>query len=286
MSDHVKDDDAFECVNTLVRSWRQGDCVVGEHWFIHRFDPGTTLSDSEHEAAAEGGDLLETAVEGFVMLTQTCDIVRDCRDRPYVEVAPLVEVDERGVREIRRQQRPKYAYVAALADHRLVADLDRVMTVSKAVVAEWERTKGSPTEDDARRFVQALARKRARFAFPDDFTALAGKLRDRMRGKHDKQSPEGESLRALREIRVRAAPSWNNDEVELTFFFVRKDEEQPAQDLGHNWAELLPRWLALVPASGRFTDIHGLILTLDDLTARDYVESDLLDLDYLTHRGK
>jgi hypothetical protein len=42
--------------------------------------------------------------------------------------------------------------------------------------------------------------------------------------------------------------------------------------------------LKRIPATGRFTDVDGVVVTLDDLTARDYVESDPLDLDHLSGR--
>jgi hypothetical protein len=40
--------------------------------------------------------------------------------------------------------------------------------------------------------------------------------------------------------------------------------------------------LKRVPATGRFTEVDGAVLTLDDLTAREYVESDPLDVDHLS----
>lgn len=94
--------------------------------------------------------------------TQTCDLVRRCADRPFVEVSPLVEVDDRVLREVERGRRPNYGFIPGVAPRRLVADLDRVMTVEKAVVAAWARVEGSRTDDDARRLSLALARKRAR----------------------------------------------------------------------------------------------------------------------------
>lgn len=41
-------------------------------------------------------------------------------------------------------------------------------------------------------------------------------------------------------------------------------------------------WLNRVQPEGRFRRVEGVVQTLDDLTARDYVESDPLDLDYLS----
>lgn len=90
-------------------------------------------------AITEGAENVETEVRGFAVLTQTCDLVRPCADRPFVEVSPLVEVDDRVLREIERGRRPNYGFIPGVAPRRLVADLDRVMTVEKAVVAAWAR---------------------------------------------------------------------------------------------------------------------------------------------------
>ena len=156
------------------------------------------------------------------------------------------------------------------------------MTVEKAVLADWERVPGCDTDEDVRRFASCLARKRVRFAYPDDFTALATLLQRRLQEKHAKQSDEGRGLRALREIRVRAAPSWDAAEVEVLFWFIR-DGDHPDFE-GKSWDELLDLWLKLVPDTGRFKPVDGVVTTLDDLTARDYVESDPLDLDHLSNR--
>jgi hypothetical protein len=158
------------------------------------------------------------------------------------------------------------------------------MTVEKPVVAGWTRIPGCSTDDERRRFALALARKRARFPFPDDFTAFSKKLQARLLEKHDKQSDEGRALRALREIRVRAAPSWDAENVELTFWFVREDADADFE--GKNWSAFLELWLNLVPAGGRFKTVNGTVVTLDDVTGRDFVESDPLDLDHLSSRSE
>lgn len=266
--------------------WRQGDCVVGEEWFLHRFDPAIPLTAEAAEAAVGGTDLCETPVKGLVVLTQTCDLVRHFSKRPYVEVAPLVQVDEATLYDIRACKRPAYAFVPALASERLVADLDRTMTVEKAVVAGWNRVAGCLSDSERRDFGRALARKRVRVAFPDDFVELAKPLSERLVRKHGAESDEGKALHALREIRVRAAPSWGAPQVEAFLWFIRNDIQmnndiQTEHD-GTLWPELLRGWLGLLSPSGRFTVVEGAIVGLDDLTARDYVESDPLDLDRLS----
>ena len=62
--------------DSALGEWRQGDCVLGEHWFAHRLDVSFSVTDSGLNAAQGGVDLAEQEVPGFVVVTQTCDIVR------------------------------------------------------------------------------------------------------------------------------------------------------------------------------------------------------------------
>lgn len=268
-------------VDTALQAWQQGDCVLGEHWFVFRVDPQHPLTDAAADAAREQSDLAETAVQGLVVLSQTCDVARSCRERPFLEVAPLVEVESSKLHDIERGWRPRYAYLPGLAQHNLVADLDRVMTIEKAVAIAWTRTPGCQRDEHARALQRALARKRARVAFPDDFVELVDKLQQRIQRKHNKQSDEGRALRALLEIRVRAAPSWQAEEVEVLFLFIRDEDKGNFE--GKGWDIYLDQWLQLVQAGGRFRAVEGEVVTLEDLTAKDYVESDPLDLDHLSN---
>lgn len=164
---------ALRRVDERLQAWRQGDCVVGEHWFLFRVDPQSPIVEDAILASPEAGENIESQVSGFAIITQTCDLARRCDDRPFVEVSPLVEVEESTLREIERGRRPNYAYLRGLANQGLVVDIDRVMTAA---------------------------------------------------------------------------------------------------------------WLDRVPPQGRFVDVSGLVQSLDDLTARDYVDSDPLDLDHLSSR--
>ena len=276
----VVDEAGRKRIDEALKVWRQGDCVLGEHWFLFRLHIDIPLTEEAAAAADEGADAGEAEVRGFMVATQTCDIVRSCGDRPFVEVCPLVEVESTLLEEIRRARRPNYAFVGGVADRCLVADLDRVMAVEKAVVAGWERTVGCYEDHEVRRLSLALARKRARVAFPDDFVAFVSNITRRMASKHEKDSDEGRALRALREIRVRAAPSWDAEYVHLFFWFIRSEDESTFEK--QRWDYYLAAWLKRLPIGGRFTSVDGVVQTLDDLTAREYVESDPLDLDHLS----
>lgn len=269
------DESRHDSIDAALAIWRQGDCVLeGEHWFAHRTE------SVDHNGNPEIGqpNLAELEVPGFVVLSQTCDIVRKYKDRPYVAVSPLVEVSATHLPEIRKGYWPRYAAISATSTKMLVADLDRVMTIDKQVVSGWVRIPGCADHADARYFSGAIERKFGRFAFPTDFVQFSKKLENRMKEKHDKKSDEGDALRRLVEIRVRAAPSWESPEVELMIWFVANAE---------NVSELrrsgfLETWQKLVTASGRFKKVYCQIATHQELTAQDYLESDQLDLDHLS----
>ena len=280
MATLAPDCDEAKQIDAALQAWRQGDIALDESWFVHVGDRARPLTPAASEAADEGVQAFTSEVNGLVMVTQTCDIVRGCASRPFVEVAPLIKVGDDDYHNVKKGRRPALAALPNLEADRLVVDLDRVMTIEKSVVALWKRTRGYGKDADARAFAQALARKRVRFAFPDDFTAFAKKLQGRLAEKHDKATDEGRGLRALREIRVRASPSWDAAEVELFFWFIRKADDATFE--GKSWADFLRDWLKLVAAAGRFERVDGQVATLSDMTAQDYVDSDPLDLDHLS----
>jgi len=215
------------------------------------------------------------------VLTQTCEIVRPEAERPYVEVCPLVEITEGVLAQVRRGTRPQYAIVPGASGKGLVADLDRVMTVKKGVIAEWKREQGCATDDDRIKFAQTLARKRNRFAFPTDFSDGMRKFRDHIFGKHGKLLSEaGKAYRELDEIRVRAdPPNWNENEIELTFLFVISPDKDRANIATH--IDELFKKIEL-PKKYKMSESPYHLVTLDDLTARDYSESVPLDFEILS----
>lgn len=277
----VSDSQQAERIDVALSEWRQGDAAIEERWFTHVAEPALSLTP-ESAQTDEGLQAITSEVEGLVIVTQTCDVVRSCVARPFVEVAPLVQISRAALHAVEKGRRPAQALLPALAERNLVVDLDRIMTVEKSVIASWTRTPGCGTDWEVRAFALALARKRARVAFPDNFVALVSNLMRRMSSKHDKDSDEARVLRALREIRVRAAPAWNADEIALTFWFIR--DEDASGFVAEGWDHYLDAWLKRLHTDQRFTSIDGTIQTLDDLTAREYVESDPLDLDHLSSR--
>jgi hypothetical protein len=269
------EDEQNAVVDAALRKWRQGDCVLeGEHWFAHGTGPAQTATEGE------SATLTESEVPGFTIISQSCDVVRRYQDRPYVTVAALAKVSEDDLGLIISGYRPQFAAIPALQPKNLVADLDLVMTVDKRIVAGWTQTRGCSNDDETRRFSNAVKRKFGRFAFPDDFNRFVGDLQERLKEKHDRQSEEGNTLRGLEEIRVRAAPSWDAEEVELMFWFIVKPENvNEVRKSG-----MIQKWEKRIQAKDRFKKVFSQVVTYRDLTGQDYLESDQLDLDYLSDR--
>jgi hypothetical protein len=71
--------------------------------------------------------------------------------------------------------------------------------------------------------------------------------------------------------------------VKLAFLFIPHADQASFE--GKPWVGFLELWERLVPPSGRFIDVQVTVLTLEDMSAKDYVESDPLDLDHLTTRA-
>lgn len=83
---------------------------------------------------------------------------------------------------------------------------------------------------------------------------------------------------------MQASPAWDANPVALLFWFIRHDADTDVD--GKSWADLLKEWLKLVPKAGRFVEIDGQVVTLEEMTGADYVGSDPLDLDHLSSRNE
>lgn len=274
-------------VDAAMQSWRQGDVALGVDWFVHLGNPGMPLTPAaEAWTAANPGlessdiELIESTVDGVVVVSQTCDLVRSAVERPFVEVAPLVSMESARIEEVRRLRRPRYAYVPAVAGRGLVADLDRIMTVEKTIVMTWERTPGWSSDAESRALVEALARKRLRPAFPDDFVEFVSPLKNLLTKRAQKKSVEGQAVDALIEIRVDADPGWDADRVEVMLWFLRPEDAELG-DLQPDWSPWVDQWMKLLPASGRYR-AEGQAVPLSRMTALEYCRSERLDLDHLS----
>jgi hypothetical protein len=275
-------------IETALRGWRQGDATLDEDAFIiHLADKRAPLTaaarDSANEVPAEYNvyDVF-TSVKGLAVVSQSCDIVKKCTASEYVEVSPLVEIEEKAqLHSIRRGRQLRYAYLPGLADRNLVVDLERTMTVEKAVVARWNRVPGCITDAERVKFADALARKRQRFAFLDSFNAGLARFRDRLKEKEGKVSPEGALIAALDHIRVQPTPDWDGKNVTVLFWFLL--ERGVKIEFGPSRA-IIEEWMRRIKFSPPFSLANPSFWLVEprDMTAEDYLHSYRLDYDDLS----
>lgn len=274
-------------IENALSEWRQGDATLDVGTFIvHLADKRAPLTDEARDAVARGEvdvgeDVFEvlSAVEGVVVVSQSCDIVRVCSKSECVEVSALIRVEDDATFEaVRKKRRLRYAYVPGLADRRLVADLEKTMTVEKAVVAGWGRTEGCKTDRERATFAEALARKRGRFAFPDEFNAGLNRFKERLRRAEGKKTPDGNLLAALDEIRVQASPHWGAPKVVVFFWFLAEQEKvadfNTARGIIQNWMSTIS-WLGGFALADPAFDV----LEPRDMTVEQYQASHALDYD-------
>jgi len=127
------------------------------------------------------------------------------------------------------------------------------------------------------KFAQALARKRSRFAFPEEFVESVRPIQQRIKEKHAKKSKEGEAFANCREIRVRAIPSWSEPaKVELWFLYDAEARIPPGID------DILDGLAEKFFPVGSISQISIQAAAMDAITAKLYNETYPLDLDHLS----
>ena len=160
----------------------------------------------------------ESAADGHAVLTQSCDLApRPGRDRPFVAVAPLVQLDGDQIEQAARGRLTRFAHVPTYLDGAYCADLDRITTIETGVLLLCDRLSRLDTDQQRLEFSRAVARKFERFAYPDDLANSIRKWRDHVISKHGRQnSQEGELYRSALEVLVSAEPSWDAERIQAT----------------------------------------------------------------------
>ena len=278
-----------ERLNAHTQLWRQGD-IVELGAFVWLAEPQLALTSQSAMIDNKGLSSVVAEIDQMVIVSQTCDIVRDCRQRPFLLLSPVVRLEEPHAGAARRGTSPRFIPVPGLGNN-YFANLDTVVTAEKSVLLNLEPKRGLLNELWQRRFGDGVARVFSRFAFPDHLSIALRGLVNRVKSKHDRNSPEGRALRALEEIRVTGSPSWNAQEIHVFISFSPSTREEANDAMSdEEWKRIIGEWLDRAKTHGVIRSVRGAMVPLDELTARDYIDSDPLDLDYLSlpsrnHRG-
>lgn len=260
-----------------LRAWRQGDYTTD-------LKSAITL-----EGIDDGSpDILDKDAEGVIVTSQTCDIVNLGAGREYITVVPLVKATASMVIDAEKGVTPSLAALEEPPAPDVVADLNRPVSVRKEYVAGWSRKEGFASDERRARFADILARKAGRFAFPDDFARhVLGSLRERARKAAGKDSEQGHAYASIASIRASAHPGWDAADVAVGFFFILEPEDRRQAKISQIRTVLAEHLKTIKwPQGFRAASDGGFeVVSLDDLTARQFAESQPVDLDYLSWSG-
>jgi hypothetical protein len=250
----------------ILTDWRQGDFCLNTSLAI-------PILGSDEQGIYFGS----ATGKGAILISQSCDIVRASSLRPYVQVAPLLEVTETELAAVVGKRRPRYVTFPALHGFGLVVDLDIVATVQKEVVAKWDRTGGCANEAERAEFAVSLARHKQRFAFPDSFDQAIKDFRRWIERRAEQNNPSGDFIRATDEIRVQC-DDWSADVLALEFLCILKRDPR----LGELQAWESPRADLELKIASKYPESFLRIVTKAELSLTEYQSSHYLDLDGLS----
>lgn len=296
-----------------LQDWRQGDAFAGVQ-MRHLANRALPLSDVTRSKAsalskATSNEVVITAdFEALVIVSQTCDVVRDPAVNPFIDVSPVVRLDAQSAGEARRGRRPRYAVLPGVGQD----------AFDKAQV------RGLVTLDDQRKFARSLARVRARFAFPDAFTPSIAPLRDYFQKIASKQSPEAEMESLISSVRAEPVDgtTWDSERVKVKLFFIVEDRGLPlllghvpvaalpisahdlctrlvaslkeahsderAATLNAGWQSLVDMWrsktmVGSTKAPAQTVEVtEAVALSASEMTVAQYLNSEQLDFDHLS----
>lgn len=264
-----------------VELWRQGDFALAAGEMFFRDIPPVgeetpTSSQSGLEVVADEN------IPGFVVISQTCDIVRNPATHPYVSVCPLIHLDQKDMANFDSGRMPTLGFLPNLPPT-LVVDFARTMTITKQLMCSWDRQPGCETDADCLRFARQVTRVFNRFAFPEEFNEAIEPFKKSIQSKQfSADSDFGKAIRSLLEFRVYAHGSWDNSlGVDLTIYIIiDADEDRPERDRNAILTQLRPH-LQKIKWSSRFRlhrDMKYRPVTLADMQASEYLNSFPLDL--------
>ena len=303
-----------DAVDLATRVWRQGD-VFGIVTLLRLANTEFPITRQTARLAASGKSgtaIIHGVAEQVVLVTQTCDVVRACVERPYVHVAAVVLLEVDVLKEAAKDRRPQYAALPGLGAG-YFADLDNQTMVEKPVLMAKDRTTGMLSEHDRLRFARSLSRHRSRFAFPDDLARTLKPFVQKMADKAGKSTPQGRRVDEVVEIRARSDDWQANDcSVELILIVTPQslpdlpdaadedgeptgisqlnaerlaealDTEADVWKRNSLWHRLVDAWAESIRPVGSIREVTALAVSTTELGHAEANSAPLLDLDHLS----
>ncbi|APG86821.1 hypothetical protein SAMCCGM7_pB0105 (plasmid) [Sinorhizobium americanum CCGM7] len=258
----------------ILALWRQGDFTLDRAVFP------VVAGDSGKEVEV---DLYPT--EGWVIVSQTCDIVNIGKGKEFVTICPLVAATPALLAQIANGTTPAAASLELSVREDLVVDLGRMASLHKRALTGLTRRDGFASDHKRSVFAESLERRFGRFAFPDELSAGPLRyLRNRAKQKHGADSPIGKVYRAIDQIRIRATPGFYSG-ASFAFHVVVDGEKEKV--VGR---KAIRDELEAVAKHSKFAWPEGyrkendffVVQTTEEMSAREWIESYPVDLDFIS----
>lgn len=189
-------------------------------------------SAKESADAAPGLIVVPHAVDLVVLLTQTCDLQQTTPESYLCQVAPVIERADPGfVRQVERGRRPGWVALP-WHDELSIGDLSRITTVERNVVANAARRGHPRTPTERLNFAESVSRHLTRVALPESIVTVLRPVLERMKDRHDRNSPEGRCINRLASIRLEVFPDIDTDNPDIRILFVLESNDLPSLPAG------------------------------------------------------
>lgn len=289
---------------------------------MRQYQQGDVLPRLTHMAVeTESGPTILEAPHGVVIISQTCDLIRD--DRPLVHVAKRAQLTSSAKALASSGKMPRYIALPAIGDNEF-ADLDHLYSLHKNLLASQERIASVRDATESAKFGQGVGRYFSRFAFPNEihefFSPLARHIHSKA-GSHE--SPEGRLINRVVQLRLQSLSGWETPPYDLQLIVIVDstalpmipddelpefdeelhswlyDAEQKVKRTGHDiasrleattdanqrfwlWKAIGDAWTKRCKPSQAVPGITTEVMSADEFTFTMLELSQLLDLDYLS----
>lgn len=167
------------------------------------------------------GDVFEHEGSLWVVVSRSCDIVRDSARTPNVFIAPLTE---RADRESLEGRNPRWAPLPDYDGGGYGADLEGLRQIPKEELVGKQGDSGCNTPAGELTFRRAAGRFFARPSHHDSVEKTLAPMADQMKRRSGKDSPEGRLIDVITDVRLEIDPALDphdhSSEREIHVWFI------------------------------------------------------------------
>lgn len=221
---------------SAVSALVQGEVLAVPDACVVVADAGSPLDErsarqKDETGLSEGILVVPHEVDEVVVLSQTCDLQFTTATDYLCLLAPVVVVEPVLAREALRGHRPGLAALPWLGDDR-VADLARITTVERAVIAGQPSVARPQSAQERLDFAESVRRHLTRAALPDEVVNVLKPFLKRIQERHDKNSDEGRCLDGVLELRLSADPDLDDPAPALCVLVILEEIDLPPLSSG------------------------------------------------------